>query len=130
MLNLTEMFDHPINFRFRKHGKRGDHARPEFYEYRDLWSKITARTDKHTFHESDKDYFVNLGYSGSTYFWRDCALCVLLFILSPHCNYLDTRLLIIPEWVEHRQEPELRVPSARTSHATCLYISAVGKSNE
>jgi hypothetical protein len=130
MLNLTEMFDHPIDFRFRKHGKRGDHARPELYEYGDLWSNITARTDKHTFHESDKDYFVNLGYSGSTYFRRDCAVCVLLFTLSPHCNDLGTRLLIIPEWVEHRQEPELRVPSARASYATCLYVSAVGKSNK
>ena len=128
-LNIMEMFEHPADFRFRLHTKRGDHARPSYYEYKDHWGNITAKTDKHSFHESDKDYFVQLGYSDSTYFRTDCAMCLLLFTISPCCNDLRTRLLIIPDWIEHRQEPSMKVPSARASRAICIYVS-VAESDE
>ena len=128
-LNVMEMFEHATDFRFRFHSKRGDHARPSYYEYKDYWGNITAKTDEHSFHNSDEDYFVLLGYSGSSYFRTVCAMCLLLFTISPCCNDLNTRLLIIPDWIEHRQESSMKVPSAHASRVVCIYVS-IAESDE
>ena len=126
-LNLTEMFMQPNDIKFRKGSNHGRHALREQYEFTNYSHTENIEAGNTSFSNDDKKYFKHLGYASYVHFERSCPMCTLLFALAPRCNDVNTELLIIPDWILHRLEPTLEVPSPSASYATCLYISDVGK---
>jgi hypothetical protein len=103
-LNLLAMFEHPSSVEFQSQESK-IRSRPVSFDFRRDWSELWIGDCLVS--RKEARLFVELGYSGSYRFSNDCAMCRLLFDISPMCGELGTHLVLVPAWILHRQEPTL-----------------------
>lgn len=123
-LNLLAMFEHPNSVEFQSQESK-IRSRPVFFNFRRDWGELWFGDSLVS--KKEARLFVDLGYSGSYRFSNDCAMCRLLFDIAPTCDGLDNRLVLVPAWILHRQEPTLSLKNRNAAWATCVYMASLSE---